>query len=45
MARRCVQGVCVDVKIYVRRMRIGFALQRAENTKVRKNHMRSQERT
>jgi hypothetical protein len=43
MARRCVQGVCVDVKIYVqrhaadmRRMGIGSALQRAENTEVRK---------
>jgi hypothetical protein len=50
MARRCVQGVRVDVKIYARRyavdvQRVGIecAFQRTENTKVRKNQMRSKD--
>jgi hypothetical protein len=44
--------VCVDVKIYVRRyaddvqrMGVGCVFQLTENTKVRKNQMRSQRRT
>jgi hypothetical protein len=49
MARRYAQGVRVQVKMDMERCAVGVqkmgTFQRAENTEVSRNHMRSQGRT
>jgi hypothetical protein len=49
MERRYVQGVRAHVKMDIERCTVGMqkmgTFQRAENTEVRKNHMRSQGHT